>query len=74
MSCCDYGCNQGANCPIRKTPIYKPNSEYIGRESDDVPPMGGFTDFFEYTRTTIIPWAVGVALGILSTIIYFLLG
>ena len=77
MNCCnDNGqCTQGFNCPARKTPItYKPNSEYIGRESDDVPPMGYFEDFLEYTRTTLIPWTVGVALGVLSTIVFFLLG
>jgi hypothetical protein len=30
MNCRDYGCNKG----------YQPAREYIGRESDDVPPLG----------------------------------
>ena len=63
--CNDSGqCNQGFNCPAR-TQRY---------EEKDAPPFGYFEDFLEYTRTTLIPWTVGVALGVLSTIIYFLLG
>jgi hypothetical protein len=58
MNCRDYGCNKG----------YQPAREYIGRESDDVPPLGYSHDFL----SMLAIWVVGLILGIVGTI-YFLL-
>jgi hypothetical protein len=55
--------------PTRKTPVtYKPNSEYIGRESDDVPPLGFSHDFL----SMLAIWLVGLILGIVGTILFLL--
>jgi hypothetical protein len=71
MNCCNNNgqCTQGANCPVRKpAPSYTPNSDYIGREDNDSPPMGYSHDFL----SMLAIWVVGLILGIVGTILVLL--
>ena len=41
MNCCDYECNQGRDCPIRRTPVTEAKVARIGRRDytrEELPP------------------------------------
>ena len=41
MNCCDYECNQGRDCPIRRTPVIEAKVARIGRRDytrEELPP------------------------------------
>ena len=68
MSCCEYKCNQGRDCPIRKQRMEATNKAYAkhGRVVDTDP----YTDTLSTVKTLVSVLVVCVAV----TLIFFFWG
>jgi hypothetical protein len=60
MNCCDYNCNQGRNCPIRKQCIKETNDAYINGKPDPNPYNETLGSFKELITVIVVATAVGL--------------
>ena len=68
MTCCEYKCTQGRDCPVRKQRIEATNKAYIERER--VADTDPYTDTLGSVKALIAVIAVTGALTLLAFVIW----
>ena len=67
MSCCEYKCTQGRDCPIRKQRVEATNQAYIERGRVDTDPYDDLTATF---KALLVFIAVTAAVTLISFFIW----